>query len=182
MRIYPSRSPLTRSLSGSFSADNLITPLFGMPFSCVQQNIEQHVILPQRVLVRRSVGGSSNLLSGFLMTLNGTWFSSSSVCSSVTLRLSPCDASIQVLFSSRHSLFLCQEHTLEFNSSTYHLILGPTRATTLNDEREGSIRKYKTHRIEERCIVLYLLENDMHENVNASNDGNGEQRRKSRLS
>ena len=53
---------------------------------------------------------------------------------------------------------------------------------TLNGEREENIRKYKTSGIEERCIVLHLLENDMHENVNTSNDGNGEQRSTNGLS
>ena len=161
-----------RSLSGSFSADNLFPPLFGMPFSCVQQNIEQHVISPQRVLVRRSVGGSSTLFSGFLMNLNGTWFSSSCVCSSVTLHLSPCDASIQVLSSSRHSLckpkgILVPVINISFTS----------RSNTNNESQRRSRWQYpyvsdKSVRSErERSVVLHLLENDMHENAN---EGNGQ--------
>ncbi|CAF3477049.1 unnamed protein product [Rotaria sordida] len=59
-----SKSP-SRSLSESFSADNLIQPLFGgMPFSCIQQNMRQQVILPQRIFIRRSVGGSNTLFNG----------------------------------------------------------------------------------------------------------------------
>ncbi|CAF3552913.1 unnamed protein product [Rotaria sordida] len=59
-----SKSP-SRSLSESFSADNLIQPLFGgMPFSCIQQNIRQQVISPQRIFIRRSVGGSNTLFNG----------------------------------------------------------------------------------------------------------------------
>ncbi|CAF3882877.1 unnamed protein product [Rotaria sp. Silwood2] len=66
-----SKSP-SRSLSESFSADNLIQPLFGgMPFSCMQQHIQQQVISPQRTFIRRSVGGSSTLFNGIMMTYNG---------------------------------------------------------------------------------------------------------------
>ncbi len=63
--------PSSCSLSGSFSADNLIQPLFGMPFSCMQQNIEQQVISPYRVFHRRSIGGNSSLFSGIIMSFNG---------------------------------------------------------------------------------------------------------------
>ncbi|CAF3384447.1 unnamed protein product [Rotaria sp. Silwood1] len=66
-----SKSP-SRSLSESFSADNLIQPLFGgMPFSCMQQNIKQQFFSPQRTFIRRSVGGSSTLFNGIIMTYNG---------------------------------------------------------------------------------------------------------------
>ena len=54
-----------------------------MHFSCMQQNIEQHVILPQRVFVRRSVGGSSTFFNGIMMTFNGILLNP--YCSSVYL-------------------------------------------------------------------------------------------------
>jgi hypothetical protein len=41
-----------------------------MPFSCMQQNIQQ-IVSPQRVSSRRSIGGSSTLFSGLLTTFNG---------------------------------------------------------------------------------------------------------------
>ncbi|CAF1482564.1 unnamed protein product [Rotaria magnacalcarata] len=62
----------SRSLSESFSADNLIQPLFGgIPFSCTQQHMQQQVVSPQRVFIRRSVGGSSTSFNGTMMTYNG---------------------------------------------------------------------------------------------------------------
>jgi hypothetical protein len=39
----------------------------------MQQNIQQQVISPQRASLRRSVGGSSSLFSGFMMTFNGIY-------------------------------------------------------------------------------------------------------------
>lgn len=74
LNITLSESP-SRSLSESFSADNLIQPLFaGIPFACVQQHIQQQVISPQRAFIRRSVGGSSTLFAGITFTHNGTLF------------------------------------------------------------------------------------------------------------
>ncbi|CAF5217621.1 unnamed protein product, partial [Rotaria magnacalcarata] len=96
----------SRSLSESFSADNLIQPLFGgIPFSCTQQHMQQQVVSPQRVFIRRSVGGSSTSFNGTMMTYNG-----------------------------------------------------PTRTSSLNDGREGSIP------------------NENYENASSTNEGNGEKK------
>jgi hypothetical protein len=39
----------------------------------MQQNTQQQVISPQRTFSRRSVGGSSTLFGGFMMSLNGSF-------------------------------------------------------------------------------------------------------------
>jgi hypothetical protein len=54
-----------------------------MHFSCMQQNIQQNVILPQRVLARRSISGSNTLFNGILTTFNGILLNS--YCPSVYL-------------------------------------------------------------------------------------------------
>ncbi len=72
------------------------------------------------------------------------------------------------------SILLCR--VFVFLKNWIFVNLGPTRTASLNDGREGSVRKlmgnFQMNFMEWELFVV--LANDVYENTSAINDGNGE--------
>jgi hypothetical protein len=88
----------------------------------MQQTNQQQIISPQRVFPRRSTSGTNTLFSGIMMSFNGILLDT--YCFSVVIQ----------------SLFRCVVCFFSWEIEVF-FVLGTTRTVSLNDGREGSVRK-----------------------------------------